>query len=631
MTESGRFFRSSFPDHDAVGFRSAVWKYSVPGADEPVETLYPTLTAMLAAKDELPDDIGITFCPDGKSAPEEHRSYRSIARDARIMAAALSERGIRRGDCVLMVFPTGFDFIVTFFALLLLGAIPVPSYPPGMTERPKLAIERMGHVARHSGVVSCVTIGALVPLLGELARFAETLREIVAVDRIRLDRDPAEVDFPAIVPRQTAFIQYTSGSTGNPKGVELTHGAVASNIHVIGQGVRVNRSDRVASWLPLYHDMGLVGGLLMPFYFHVPLVLMSPTAFLMRPSRWLWAMARHRVTVTVAPNFGYALCVKRVTESEIEGLDLSSLRVTLNGAEPINYRTIVDFERKYVPYGFNPRAMFPVYGQAEAVVALTFPPPGTPVRVEVISREALANGHVVHAKDVGSMAVVGVGSALPGHRVHIVDAEGNAVPDATVGHIVVRGPSVMKNYYRAPEETARVLRDGWLWTGDLGFFIEGMLFIAGRAKDLIIVRGHNYYPEDLERVAERVPGVRPGGVVGFAVYDEENAVDLAVLIVETKVTDADEQAALVQKIQTSIADHCGLRVDEVVLVPPKTIPKTSSGKRQRALTRQRYLDRQLFPEDRPTRLQMVMVFVRSGRGILKLLTRRITAKRREPA
>ena len=631
MNESGRFFRSSFPDVDRAGFRSAAWKHGVPGGDEPLRPLHRTLLAALAASETFDDDVGITRIPDDEREPEEHMSYAAIHREAKRLARLLAARGIRRGDCVLLVFPTGYDFILTFFAVLYLGAVPVPASPPAMMEKAELAIDRLGHLASHAEVTACLTVAALVPLLGELVTRAATLRDLCAVDRLReREEGGADVELSLGAPGDTAFIQYTSGSTDNPKGVWLTHANVCANMHAIGLGLEVSRKDVYVSWLPLYHDMGL-GSILFPMFYHVPVVVMSPLAFLQRPSRWLWAITRHKGTITTSPNFGYALCVKRVRPRDREGLDLSSVRCMANGAEPINYRTVVDFERAYRPYGYDPKAMFPVYGQAESVVAVSFSRPSEPVRFETVDRNALANGHVVPATGMGSMAIVGVGQALPGHRVLIVDADGHEVPDATVGHIAVRGPSVMKGYYKAPEETARVLRDGWLWTGDLGYQKDGHLFITGRAKDLIIVRGHNYYPEDIERIAERVEGVRPGGSAGFAVYDEEKASDLAVLVVETRVQEPEAQAALVKAVQESVAHHCRIKLDEIVLVPPGTIPKTSSGKRQRALTRDRYLKRELLSKSKPTRLKMAMVFVRSGTGLLKLLTRKIARKRREPA
>jgi acyl-CoA synthetase (AMP-forming)/AMP-acid ligase II len=359
------------------------------------------------------------------------------------------------------------------------------------------------------------------------------------------------------------------------------------------------------------------------------MVLMSPTVFLMRPARWLWAIHQHRGTITSAPNFAYALCNKRVRASDRQGLDLSSLRLTLNGAEPVNLKTLLDFEETFAPHGFRPEAMFPVYGLAEATLAVTFPPPGEPLRSQQVDRASLAAGVVKPATGEGSTAIVCVGKAVPGHVVQIVDARGSAAGDREVGHVIVRGPSLMQGYFQDPKATQAVLRDGWLWTGDLGYLSDGGLYITGRAKDLIILRGKNHYAEDVERVAEHIEGVRAGGAVAFAVYDDEKATDLVVVVCETRLEDEGARETLVEAVSERVSMECGFTLDEVVLVPPGTIPKTSSGKRQRALCRQRYLEDELVPS-RTGKLKLALVFVRSGAGFLRMLNRRFLRRQREP-
>ncbi len=271
--------------------------------------------------------------------------------------------------------------------------------------------------------------------------------------------------------------------------------------------------------------------------------------------------------------------------------------------------------------------MFPVYGLAESAVAVTFPRPGDPHKHLVVDRAALAAGWVEKRKHGAAVTLVGVGRAIPGHEVQIVDEKGQNTGYGEVGHVIVRGPSLMQEYFRDPLATQAVLRDGGLWTGDLGFFDkDGELYIAGRAKDLIIMRGKNYYAEDVEHVIERLPGVRGGGAVAFAVYDEEKASDLVVAVIETRDP---EDAALPEKITEAVLQECGIQLDEVVLVPPGTIPKTSSGKRQRALCRERYLSGDLTPE-KTGAFDLARVFVRSGSGFLSLLKKRIKRRLRPP-
>lgn len=626
MPEISRIFRSSFPDVEFTGFRTAAWAHGVARSADELRPLVPTLLHAFAHAAKADDQTGITLLPDDEAAPVQHRSWRALYHDAMHVASGLIALGVAPGDAVLLALPTSFELVTAFFAIQMAGAVPVPAYPPAVLERAEQALERLGFIARRSGAKRCVTNRALQVLLGGLQLGA--VHELVTVEALA-ERAPGKRPRPRLAGSQPAFIQYTSGSTGAPKGVLLSHANVVANIHAIGQAIRLARRDVVLSWLPLYHDMGLIGGLLTPIYWRLPLVLMSPLAFLDRPTRWLEAITRYRATLSPAPNFAYALAARRVTDEERGRLDLSAWRVALNGAEPVNAQTLRDFERAFGPCGFRREAMLPVYGLAEASLAVAFPEVGTEPRSLTVERAALASGRAVPADGPGAMTLVAVGGAIPGHEVFVVDAEGAPVAEREVGHIVVRGPSVMQGYFRAPDATAKVLKDGALWTGDLGFLDGDALFVTGRAKDLIIVRGRNYYAEDLERVATRVPGARPGGVVAFGVYDEAQARDLVVIACETKLTDEAARIALVERLAASVSEHSGLPIDEVVLLRPGAIPKTSSGKPQRSLTRTRYLSGKL-DEARPGKLRLALVFARSGAGFIAGGIKRLLG-RREPA
>jgi acyl-CoA synthetase (AMP-forming)/AMP-acid ligase II len=541
------------------------------------------------------------------------------------MAVGLLERGLAPGDRVLLVLPTSIEFVSAFFGVQLAGGTPVPTYPPAALERAATALARLGSVSASSGARFCVTPKKLRPLLGQLAA-ARTMQEVVAVEE--LAGDAKKLVRPRLGGDRVAFIQYTSGSTGNPKGVVITHKNACHNIHAIGQAARVSRRDVVASWLPLYHDMGLVGTLLFSVYFRLPLVLMSPLAFLARPSRWLWAIHEHRCTLSPAPNFAYGLCVKRVSVDERKGLDLSSWRIALNGAEAVNLQTVNDFLQAYEPLGFRRASMLPVYGLAEVTLAASFPVPGEPIHSEVVERAALARGHAVPAQGPGTMTVVSVGRAIPGHRIFVVDADGKALPDREVGHIVVQGPSVTTGYFGDVKATEAVVRGDSLWTGDLGYQAEGALYVTGRAKDVIIVHGKNYYAEDLEAVATRVPGVRLGGIVAFSVYDEDEARDFVVLVCESKAEDENGRVELARRLGEEVATHCGVKVDEIVLAARGTIPKTPSGKPQRGLTRDLYVNDKLTPNF-TGKLGLAVVVARSGAGFLMARARRLFGKRGE--
>jgi acyl-CoA synthetase (AMP-forming)/AMP-acid ligase II len=614
-----RVFRSTFPEAERSNFRTAVWSYGLPERPEDLRPLHGTLLHALATAAKLEESIGITLLPDREGGADSHITYRELYHRATRFSVALAAAGVGAGDRVLMVLPTSLDFIACFFAVELLKAIPVPAYPP-VGLRMKAGIEKLVLIATHSGARLCVTSGRLKGLLGELHLRVPAMRSLVTVEELEARGSKTEERFRAHGD-DPAFIQYTSGSTGNPKGVLLSHKNVVSNIHAIGQALRINRTDVEVSWCPLYHDMGLIGAVLFAIYWRIPLYLMSPNAFLSKPSRWLWAIHRVKGTISPAPNFGYGMCVTRVREEERRGLDLSSWRFATNGAEPVNYRTLVDFARVYQPHGFSLDCMYPVYGLAEASLAVTFPRPGTGVRYEVVDRQELANGRAVLSSGKGSMSVVSVGQAVPGHYVAAVGEQGELLPEREVGHIVVSGKSIMNGYYGNQAATDEVLQDGWLWTGDLGYFADQSLYLTGRAKDLIIVRGRNVYAEDVERCAERVPGVRPGCVVAFAVHDDAAAEEKVVVVAETRAKGKPEREALAQAIRERIAEFCEVVVHELVLADAGTIPKTSSGKRQRSMCRELYIAGQLKPA-RLTRFGLGIVLARSKAGLLLARMRR---------
>lgn len=578
---------------------------------------HTSLIHAFAAAAKASATMGITLVPEGDGA-DVPCSYRQLYHESMRVARSLHKKGVRRGDRVLIVLPTSFEFVQSFFGVLLVGAIPVPSYPPSGL-RIDAAIARLSHIAVKSAARLCITNQAIYPYIGELGLRAKTLKKIALVED--LQRRVADSFKPRAQGEDPALIQYTSGSTDFPKGVLLSHKNLMANMQAIGLATHVTRSDVTVSWLPMYHDMGLIGTLLFSIYWQIPLVLMAPTTFLLRPSRWLWAIHRHRGTLSPAPNFAYALCVRRIKPAERQGLDLSSWRFAGNGAEPVDYRTITSFLDTYQPHGFRPETMLPMYGLAEASLAVTFPRLGDPVRYQVIDREKLARGEIKAAEGKNAIAVVSVGAPVPGHEVRMVDENGRPVAERTVGHILVRGPSIMEGYFENPEATSAVFQDGWLRTGDLGFRLDGEIYITGRAKDMIIVRGRNVFAADLERVAERVAGVRPGGAVAFGVYNDEQATEEITLVAETTLTEKNAHTALIRSVKEFVLDRSGVRIDRVVLVPPRTLPRTSSGKKQRSQTRHLFLEGEL---DLPSlgRMKLGMVYMRSRAGHLVVAARR---------
>ena len=530
-------------------------------------------------------------------------SYGQLAEAAGGIAAALARAGVAPGSCVAMMLPTELDFFRCFFGILMAGAIPVPMYPPSRPAQLEDHLHRQAGILRNCEAAVLITFDRVRPLARMLTGLSPSLRTVLT---------PAELDAPAMVPVPTgaedlALIQYTSGSTGDPKGVMLSHRNLLANIRAWGRAVGLGSTDVAVSWLPLYHDMGLIGAWLGSLYHGCPLVLMSPLDFLARPERWLWAIHRHRGTVTAAPNFAFELCVKRLADKTLDGLDLSSWRLAANGAEPVNADTLTRFAQTFARYGLHPQALAPVYGLAEATVGLCVPPPGRGVRVDRVAPEAMRSRGLAEPVPEGAEALrfIACGPPLPGHQLRVVDRDGRVLPERRVGRLEFRGPSATRGYYRNPAASAALFDEDWLVTGDYAYLADGELYITGREKDLIIRGGRNFYPYDLEQVIGELAGVRKGCVAVFGVVDVQAGDERLVVVAETRETDAARRAALEQRIAGAAAEQIGIPPDVVVLAPPHAVLKTSSGKLRRAAVREAYLNGTLGASARPPWLQVL--------------------------
>jgi 1-acyl-sn-glycerol-3-phosphate acyltransferase len=417
-------------------------------------------------------------------------------------------------------------------------------------------------------------------------------------------------------PDDPALIQYTSGSTGDPKGVLLSHANILANIRAIGQAVAVRPDDVTVSWLPLYHDMGLIGAWLGSLYHGVPLVLMSPLAFLSRPSRWLAAVYAHRGTVSAAPNFAFDLCVHKIPDDEIQGLDLRSWRLAMNGSEAVSADTIERFVRRFAPCGFSANAMCPVYGLAESSVALTMSPINRPARVDALVREPFEQRREVRpadAADPHALRFVACGLPLPEHQVRIVDAGGESLGERCEGHVQFRGPSVTSGYFRNPEATRVVMHDGWMDSGDLGYLADGELFISGRVKDVIIQAGRNICAQEVEESAGTAPGIRKGCVAALGIHNPVLGTERLVVVAETRERDRARWDTLRAAVQDLVTAAIGVPPDEVVIARPGTVLKTPSGKIRRSAIRDAYL-RGTLGRRRPLLAQQVRLAVANIRG-----------------
>ncbi|HSE93703.1 MAG TPA: AMP-binding protein, partial [Methylomirabilota bacterium] len=517
----------------------------------------------------------------------EHRiTHGALWTDARAIAAGLRERGVAPGSSVALMLRTEPAFFATFFGVLVAGAVPVPIYPPFRADRLEEYAARQAKILDNAEARLLVTFREVERLAGLLRSRVRSLAGVTTPDRLAA---PRLAPVPALHEEDAALIQYTSGSTGDPKGVLLTHANLLANIRALGRALGVRPDDVMVSWLPLYHDMGLIGAWLGSLYHAVPVVIMSPLAFLARPARWLRAISAHRATISAAPNFAFDLCVKKVADEELAGVDLGCWRLAMNGSEAVSAETIERFTRRFAAKGFRAEAMCPVYGLAEASVGLTTSIPGQGARVDRISRETFERtrrAEPARAGERAPLAVVSCGVPLPRHEVRIVDATGTPVPDRVEGHVEFRGPSVTDGYFRNPAATAAVVRDGWMDSGDLGYRARGELYVTGRRKDLVIKAGRNVHPQEVEEVVGEVPGVRKGCVAAFGVGDPATGTERLVLVVETRATAPEARARLEAAVRERVVDALGLPPDLVELAAPGSVLKTSSGKIRRSATRE---------------------------------------------
>ena len=538
-----------------------------------------------------PDRPHIRFYSDQDK--DEIITYLDLWTGAELVASGLQHFGLEPGESVLIMLPTGREYFFTFFGVLLAGAIPVPVYPPG---RPKQIEE---HLLRHSAIANnCLArIMVTVEEAKQFARLMHTrvihLRHIVTVSELHRAGTEALSLFrkPVLTSEDIAFLQYTSGSTGMPKGVVLSHANLLANIRAMATVLGVTSEDVFVSWLPLYHDMGLIGAWLGSLHFACQLIIMSPLAFIARPQRWLWAIHKYGGTLSAAPNFAYELCLRRLEDNDIEGLDLSTWRIACNGAESVNPATIIEFVRRFTRYGFKPEAMMPVYGLAESAVGLAFPKSGSRFRIDRIRRETFMDtGAAIPAEesDSGALEFVSCGEPLPGHQIRIVDPADRELPERVEGSLQFSGASTTNGYFKNPEKTRELFHGEWLDSGDKAYMAEGSVFITGRSKDIIIKAGRNIYPVELEEAIGKIEGIREGNVAVFGSKSSESGTERLIILAETRKKDEQPRADIRTKINTIVTDLIGAPPDEVVLAPPNTVLKTSSGKIRRNASRDIY-------------------------------------------
>ena len=568
---------------------------------------------------------GLRFVDRGEQATWV--SWGEVRERARDVAAGLLAAGAGKGDRVAMVFPTGVDFFAAFFGALLAGAVPVPLYPPVRLGRLQEYVSRTTRMLVACGARVVLADARVKRFLGEAVAAAgpplgcRTLGELPAgAAAAGLGAAPAGPR-----PDELALIQFSSGTTVAPKAVALSHRAVVAQTEMLSgcwsdrEGLRHS----CASWLPLYHDMGLIGCVFPALARDATLTLLPPELFVARPALWLRAIGRYGATISPAPNFGYSLCLTRVADADMEGVDLSCWRAALNGAEPVAPGVLRAFTRRFARWGLAPAALTPVYGLSEAALAVTFSALDQPCRSGWYDRAALAEERVARRVSAGAHSglpdggqeIVSVGRPLPGFRLSVRDPEGRELPPGRVGRLWITGPSLMEGYLGDPEGTARTLRDGWLDTGDLGFLDDGELFLTGRAKDLIVLRGRNHSPAEIEQAVDALPGARAGCAVAVSWLPDGAPGEVLALFVERSRRAAPaELAALPDACRGAVLAATGLAIDRLEILAPGTLPRTSSGKLQRSETLRLYLAGNLAPPAPVTPLRLARAAARSGLG-----------------
>jgi acyl-CoA synthetase (AMP-forming)/AMP-acid ligase II len=530
--------------------------------------------------------------------------YQDVLRRAQQAAATLQARGLRRGDRVALILSTSIEFFDALLGVQLAGGIPAALYPPFRLGKLDEYFARLRKMLSKVGARFLITEGRIKRLLGPGVVGVESLEEVLEAKDLQSGGgrwQPVDVD-----PAEPAFLQFSSGTTVEPKAVMVTHTNLLANLTMMERCLVYRDESEIDNgcvcWLPLYHDMGLVGCLYLGMYYPGTVTYMGPDTFLARPAIWLRTLSRYRSAISPAPHFAYSLCATKIKDEEMDGVDLSHWRAALNGAEPIESDGIQRFTERFARWGFQATAMTPVYGLAEAGLGVTFTGLDDLPRFTEFSREGLWNGGAAHPGP--GRRIASVGRQLPGVEVAIFDDLEQPVVEGGVGRIWVKGPSITKGYWESPELTANMIHGDWLDTGDLGFFYEGELYIAGRAKDLIIIRGRNYAPQEMEELLLDVEGVRKGCVAAVSTLIEGEGEQLIMLAEKDPRSKRPEEEVRAE-ISHRILKGLSLKPRDVELLEPGTLPRTSSGKLRRSEALRQFLAGELVAPEKVNALKLL--------------------------
>ena len=551
-------------------------------------TIFPERLKLLL---QSPEQVAVYLQFSGRE--DLPLTRKQFLRGASSYARTLEREGIRPGEVTVLILQHGEDLIYSFWGAILHGAI--PSIMPFLTE--KLSPER--YRADLAALISVTKPAAIVtypefePEVRAALREGDSVRSVIATHQVELQ---SELELDSLQgfqrgPEDIVLLQHSSGTTGLQKGVALSHQAVFNQLHAYGKSLSLTENDVIVSWLPLYHDMGLIAGFLMPILSGIPLVIMSPFDWVRAPYKLLHSITKYRGTLTWLPNFAYNFCAQKIRDRHIEGVDLSSLRAVINCSEPVRWESHVAFYERFKGYGLKPEALQTSYAMAENVFGVTQSRLGSLPVVEELDRESFMVERVAQSPFDGrpSMKMMSSGQPLENVRIKVLDESGNEVPDRVIGEISLQSDCMLTGYFNRPDLTEKAFRDGWYLTGDYGYVSGGELFVSGRKKDMIIVGGKNIYPQDLESLTYEVPGVHAGRSVAFGLYDETQGTEEVVIIAEGDSEDPDEQQKTADAIRLHVTKNSAIALRHVKVVGPKWILKTSSGKTARSANKEKFL------------------------------------------
>jgi acyl-CoA synthetase (AMP-forming)/AMP-acid ligase II len=560
----------------------------------------PTLVECLRRRESAPERSAFVLEALGGTA--EDVSAGRLLDESERFAKGLVALGAQRGDRILLILPTSTEFVFSYWGTLLAAATPVPAYPPAGLAQLANFVRTLRGMITTCGSPLLVVPELLRDVLAESGEVLPPSARIVTPEEVRAAAsDTASLPEPPSAD-DLALIQFSSGSTGDPKGICLTHTNILANVTAFLARMSVSEVDSCVTWLPLYHDMGLIGTMLGPMMIQAPLVLIPPTDFLRRPAFWLECLGRYRGTISVAPQFAFNLCLRKVKLEDLPGADLSALRVLLNGAEPILADGLRAFEDRFAPLGLRRGVVTPCYGLAEGTLAASMRRPGSPLELGSSRPEDAPT------EAAPRFQAISVGPAMDGVEIGIRSATGDWLEEGRIGEICLRGRSICRGILGASGESASTDDAGWLATRDLGFLAAGELHVTGRLKDLIILGGRNLYPQDLEAAASELPGFRPGRIAAFGVPVAERATEALVVVAETTEEDASRVAGHVTELRRRLRERFGVIPWDTVLLKRGHLPLTTSGKLRRAKTREDY---------ESNALREVVYRARSSRGAIE--------------